>query len=108
MHWRLFIDPVVLELDAGASHRCVQLLLLLPLLLKGDDEEVQPQIKVGTDPQESLTQGNERRHVLDSIGIEVLQLNLVVVQQPPKKFVSRGSKPPLMEVHEQDNIAIGQ
>ena len=52
-------------------------------------------------------QGDECRHVLDSIGIEVLQLDLVVVQQPPEKFVSRGSKPPLMEVRKQDDIVVG-
>ena len=38
----------------------------------------------------------------------MLQLNLVVVQQPPEKFVSRGRKPPLMEVHERDDVAIGR
>ena len=60
----------------------VQLLptTFLLLLLEGDDEEIPPQVEVGADPQESLTQRDECRHVLDPIGIEVLQLNLVVVQ----------------------------
>ena len=87
-------------MDADASHRRIQLLLLLPLLLEGNGEEVLPQIKVGTDPKESLTQGDKHHHVLDSIGIEVLQLDLVVVQRPPKKSMSRGSEPTLMEVGE--------
>ena len=90
------------------SHWRVQLLLLLPLLLEGDGEEVPPQIKVGTDPQKYLTQGDERRHVLDSVGIEVLQLDLVVVQQPPKKSVGGGHEPTLMEVGERHHIAVGQ
>ena len=45
---------------------------LFPLLLEGDGEEVPPQIEVGTDPQESLAQGDECRHMLDPVGIEVL------------------------------------
>ena len=49
-HRWVLIDPVVLEVDADASHRRIQLLLLLPLLLEGNGEEVLPQIKVGTDP----------------------------------------------------------
>ena len=50
--------------------------------MEGDGEEVPPQVEVGADPQESLAQGFERHHVLDPVGIEMLQLNLVEVQQP--------------------------
>ena len=46
--------------------------------------------------------------MLDSIGIEVLQLDLVVVQQPLKKSMSRGSEPALMEVHERYHVAVGR
>ena len=51
-HKRVLTDPVVMELDTGAPHRHVQFLpaALLPLLLKGDGEEVPPQIEVGADP----------------------------------------------------------
>ena len=105
-HRRVLADPVVLEVDAGASHRCIQLLLLLSLLLEGDGEEVPPQIKVGTDPQESLTQGDERHNVLDSIGIKMLQLHLVVVQQSPKKLMGRGGESPLVEVSEGHDVSL--
>ena len=69
-------------LDASAPHRHVQRLptALLPLLLEVDGEEIPPQVKVGADPQKSFTQHDERRHVLDFIGIKMLQLNLVEVQ----------------------------
>ena len=80
LHRRGLTDLVIPKENAGASHRRIQLLLLLRLLLEGNGEEVPPHIKVGTNPQESLTQGEECRHVLDFIGIEVLQLYLVVVQ----------------------------
>ena len=72
MHWRVLIDPVVAELDADASHQHVQLLPLLPLLQEGDGEEIPPQIKVGTNPQEPLTQGDEHCNMLDPMGSEVL------------------------------------
>ena len=67
-------------MDAGASHRRVQLLLPDLLLQKVDGEEIPPQVKVGTNPQEPLTQGDERRNVLDPIGSKVLQLHLVVIE----------------------------
>ena len=72
MHRRILIDAVVAKLNASTSHRHVQLLLLLLLLQKGDDKEIRPQVKVGTNPQESLTQGNERRNVLNPIRSEML------------------------------------
>ena len=80
----------------------------LPLLLEVDGEEVPPQVEVGADPQESLAQHDERRHVLDPSGIEMLQLDLVAVQQPPKKFVGGGREPTLMEVGERHHVAVGR
>ena len=99
-HRWVLANLVVSKVDAGASHWRIQLLLLLPLLLEGDGEEVPPQIKVGTNLQESLTQGDERRNVLDSVGVKVLQLYLVAVQQPLNKLVGGGGESPLMEVSE--------
>ena len=66
---------------------------LLPLLLEVDGEEIPPQVEVGADPQESFTQHDEHRHVLDPVGIEMLQLNLVEVQQPPEEYVVGGREP---------------
>ena len=62
-------------MNAGASHRHAQIFLPDPLLQKVDDEEILPQVEVGTNPQEALTQGVERRNVLDPIGSKVLQLH---------------------------------
>ena len=80
-HGRVLADPIIPKLDAGAPHWHVQLLptTLLPLLLEVDGEEIPPQVKLGADPQESFAQRDERRHVLDPIGIEMLQLDLVEV-----------------------------
>ena len=63
---------------------------------------------MGTNPQEPLTQGNERRNVLDPIGSKVLQLHIVVIQQPSKELLGRGGKSPLMEVNEGHNVAFGR
>ena len=95
-------------MDTSASHRRVQLLLLLSLLLEGDSDEVPPQVKVRTNPQESLTQGDEHRNVLDFVGIKVLQLHLVVMQQPPKELMGGGGESPLVEVSEGHDVAIGR
>jgi len=67
-----------------------------------------PQVKVGINPQEPLAQGDERHNVLDPIGGKVLQLHLVVIQQPPKEWVSRYGESPLMEVTEGHNIPFGR
>lgn len=46
--------------------------------------------------------------MLDPVGAEVLQLDLVVVQQPSKKSVGGGSEPTLMEVCERHHVAVGR
>ena len=108
-HGWVLADLIVLKLDAGAPHRHVQLLptALLPLLLEVDGEEMPPQVEVGANPQESFAQHDERCHVLDPIGIEMLQLNLIAVQQPSKEFVGGGCEPTLVEVGERHHIAVG-
>jgi len=63
---------------------------------------------VGPNPQEPLTQGDECRDVLDPIGSQVLQLHVVVMQQPPKELVGGGDESPLVEVSEGHNIAFGR
>ena len=50
---------------------------------------------------------HERYHVLDPVGVEMLQLDLVVVQQPSEKSMGGGSEPMLMEVRERHYKAVG-
>ena len=92
-------------MNANTSHWHAQLLLPDPLLQKVNGKEIPPQVEVGTNPQEPLTQGDKRRNVLDPIGSKVLQLHLVVIQQPLKELVGGGDKSPLMEVSEGHNVA---
>jgi len=72
-----------------------------------DGKEIPPQVKVRIDPQEPLTQGDKRRNVLDPIGSKVLQLHIVIIQQPPKELVGGGGESPLVEVSEGHNVAFG-
>ena len=58
-----------------------------PLLLldQGDGEEISAQLEVGLDPKVPLAHHDEGHNVLDPVRIEVLQLDLVVVQQPSEE-----------------------
>ena len=69
-----------LEVDARASHRHRGLPASLLLLDQGDAEEISPQLEVGLDPQVPLINRDEGRDVLDPVGVQVLQLDLIVVQ----------------------------
>ena len=46
--------------------------------------------------------------MLDPIGSEVLQLHIVVIQQPPKELVGGGGESPLVEVSKGHNVAFGR
>ena len=61
---------------------------------------------MGTNPQEPLAQGDEIRDMLDPIGIKMLQLHLVVIQQPPKKHMGRDSESLLMEESKRHDIPL--
>ena len=72
--------PPPLEVDARASHRHRGLPASLLLLDQGDGEEISPQLEVGLDPQVPLAHRDEGHDVLDPVGVQVLQLDLIVVQ----------------------------
>ena len=59
---------------------------------------------MGTDPQEPLAQGDERRNVLDPVGGKVLQLHLIVVQQSLEKLMGGHGESPLMEVSKRQDV----
>ena len=63
---------------------------------------------MGIDPQETLTQGNKRRHMLNPVGSKMLQLHLIVIQQPPKESMRRYCKSPLMKDGERYDIPFGR
>ena len=63
---------------------------------------------MGTDPQEPLAQGDERRNMLDPVGGKVLQFHLIVVQQSPEKWMGRHGESPLMEVSERHDVPFGR
>jgi len=95
-------------MNAGTSHRHVHILPPNLPLRQTDSEEVPPQIEVGIDPQETLTQGNKCRHMLDTIGGKMLQLHLVIIQQPPKKSMRGYGKSPLMKDGKGHGVPFGR
>ena len=46
--------------------------------------------------------------MLNSVGIQMLQLQPVVVQQPSEESVGRSHEPTVMDGDEGDNVAIGR
>ena len=46
--------------------------------------------------------------MLDPVGVQVLQLDLIVVQQTPEERVGRNRESALVEGHEGDDIAVGR
>ena len=81
--------PLPPEVDAHASHWHRGLSASLLLLDQGDGEEISPQLKVGLNPQIPLVHRDEGRDVLDPVGLQVLQIDLIVVQQTPEEWVGR-------------------
>ena len=95
-------------MNIGTTHRHVHILPPNLPLRQTDGEEVPPHIEVGIDPQQTLTQGNKRRHVLNTVGGKMLQLHLVIIQQPLKKSMRGYGKPPLMKDGKGHDVPFGR
>jgi hypothetical protein len=63
-----------------------------------------PQVLVRVDPQKTLANRREDGYLRDRVGVEVMQLHPVVVQERPHEAARWHSKPPLMEGDETDHI----
>jgi hypothetical protein len=63
---------------------------------------------MGLDPQELLIDGGEDGCLGDGVGVEVVKLQPVVVQERPHEAARRHSNPPLMEQGEADHISRGR
>jgi hypothetical protein len=53
-------------------------------------EEMDPEVPVRQDPQESLVDSDEGSRLRDGIGGKVVELHPVVVAQPPHESARRG------------------
>ena len=78
--------PATAELDAHASngmmHRNIAVCRGVD---EGDVEEVLPKLEGGADPEVALVEGDEASNVLNPIGIKVLELHTVMVEQPAEE-----------------------
>jgi hypothetical protein len=67
-------------------------------------EEMGPQVPVRVNPEKTLGNRREDGRLRDRVGVEVVQLHPVVVQERPHEAARWHSKPPLMEGDETDHI----
>jgi hypothetical protein len=63
-----------------------------------------PQVPVRVNPQKNLANRREDGRLRDRVGVEVIQLHPLVVQERPHEVARWHSKPPLMEGDETDHI----
>jgi hypothetical protein len=84
-----------LEGAATAPHRHTD---LLRLRRRGEElrgKEMGPQVPVRVNPQKTLANHREDGRLRDRVGVEVMQLHSVVVQERPHEAARWHSKPPL-------------
>jgi hypothetical protein len=67
-------------------------------------EEVDPQVPVHRDAQESLVDDDKGGCLRDGVGGEVVKLHLVVVAQPPHKLARGGVEAALVQADEADDV----
>ena len=91
---------------AHASHRHRGLPASLLLLDHGNGEEISPELEVGLDPQVPLAHHDEGRDMLDLIGVQVLQLDLIMMQLTLEEQVRRNCESALLEEREGDDVAV--
>jgi hypothetical protein len=93
-----------LEGAATGPHRHTDLLCLRRRGKELHREEMGPHIPVGVNPQKTLANRREDGRLRNGVGVEVVQLHSVVVQERPHETARWHSKPPLMEGDETNHI----
>ena len=81
---------------------------LLPSLVAGGHiclEKVKPEVPVGRNPQEPLAHRGKDGRLHHRVGVEVVQLHLIIMQDRPDKTADRSSEPPVQEQQEANHIA---
>jgi hypothetical protein len=63
---------------------------------------------VGLNPQEPLVDGGEDGRLHNGVGVEVVQLHLIVVWQGPHEVAHRNPEAPFMERGEANDVAHGR
>jgi hypothetical protein len=93
-----------LEGAATGSHHHTDLLRVRRHGEELRGEEMGPQVPMRVNPQKTLTNCREDGRLRNGVGVEVMQLHPVVVQERPHKAARWHSKPPLMKGDETDHI----
>jgi hypothetical protein len=93
-----------LEGVATGPHRHTNLLRLRRRGKELRREEMGPQIPVRVNPQKALANRHEDGRLRNGVGVEVVQLHPIVVQERPHESARWHSKPPLMEGDKADHV----
>jgi hypothetical protein len=92
-----------LNMDNRTTRDCQ---LSFRILQTPDMKEVLPQIKLRVDPQVSFTQSHEGRNMQDSIGSQVVKLEVEMPQKRAEEPVWWYAEPPLVERHKGHHISV--
>jgi hypothetical protein len=90
---------------AAGAHRAARLRLRRGECMQLRTEEVNPEIPVHWDPQESLAHADERGLLRDCVRRKVVQLHAVVEAQPAQEGARRRCEAVLVEADEADDVA---
>jgi hypothetical protein len=93
-----------LEDAATGPHRHVDLLFPRRQGKRLHGEEMGPQIPVGVNPQKTFANRREDGRLRNGVGVEIMQLHPVVMQERPHKTTCWHSEPPLIEGDETQHI----
>jgi hypothetical protein len=93
-----------LEGAATGPHRHTDLLRVCRHGEELRGEEMGPQVPVRVNPQKTLANHREDGRLRNRVGVEVMQLHPVVVQERSHEAARWHSKPPLMERDETDHV----
>jgi hypothetical protein len=93
-----------LEGAATSLHRHTDLLHFRRCGEELRGEEMGPQVRVRVNLQKTLANRREDGRLRNRVGVEVMQLHPIVVQERPHEATRWHSKPPLMEGDETDHI----
>jgi hypothetical protein len=93
-----------LEGAATGPHRHADLLFPRRQDEKLRGEEMGPQIPVGVNPQKTLANRREDGRLRNGVGVEVVQLHPVIMQERPHETARWHSEPPLVEGDETNHI----
>jgi hypothetical protein len=95
-HWDVDVAPGLLHPEIGAADRRRS----GAILQAGEPEEVLEEVPMGADSEVPLAHRLERRHLLDIVQVEILELQPILEQHPADEPTGGDGEAALVEGHE--------